>query len=104
MRGRGYWGGIPQLASSPPPSLVLEPFHHTQCYLGAPPSHPPRKPVGPSTLLDYLWSQANRKVVPLRWAFLRRLQTARPIFQVEKLSQSNPAAPQGFLLDLTPLG
>lgn len=36
--GRDYWGGIPQLASSPHPNLVPEPFHHTQYDLRAPPS------------------------------------------------------------------
>lgn len=54
------------------------------------PPSTPRKPAGTSTLLDCLWPQENRNVVALTWALLiRRLQTSRPIFQTERLSQSN---------------
>lgn len=77
--------------------LVLELFHHTQYYLGAPPQLPQE-----SSKTTLCWTvfgfKQTGKLSHGYGPFLRRLQMTRPIFQIGKLSQSNPAAPQGFLL------
>lgn len=95
LRGGGCWGGSCSWPRPGPPAWAWRHSTTATGSPGAPTPQPSQEASWNLPLLDCLWPQADMKVMPLTWA----LQTARPISQLGKLSQSKPAADPGLLLD-----
>lgn len=58
-------------------------------------THTPKNPARPSTLLDCLWPQANRKVVPLIWALLKEAADNQAHFSDRETEPEQPRSNSG---------